>query len=113
MCEGKIFDIYVAVNICVCLRTFCSLDLFLSLSLILLSPSAQQSAPVALAADPRWIEDEEVRNCAKCTQPFTATRRRHHCRVCLNVFCAACSAKRVSGQRACEECFDEFNKSAV
>lgn len=34
---------------------------------------------------PKWIKDDEVTMCMKCTVKFTAIRRRHHCRACGDV----------------------------
>ncbi len=63
------------------------------------------SVPSPASPAPQWVPDEAVKECAKCKHAFTATRRRHHCRVCLNIFCAACSSKRVAHQRVCDSCF--------
>ncbi|GCC25510.1 zinc finger FYVE domain-containing protein 9-like [Chiloscyllium punctatum] len=39
---------------------------------------------------PVWVPDSQAPNCMKCEQKFTFTKRRHHCRACGKVFCAAC-----------------------
>jgi hypothetical protein len=63
----------------------------------------------------RWVDDAERLNCGKCEQAFNLVRRRHHCRVCGNIFCNACSRTRmvlnvekISGnsrrQRVCDNC---------
>jgi hypothetical protein len=36
------------------------------------------------------IDKKEVVVCFKCMQPFTLFRRKHHCRVCWQIFCYAC-----------------------
>jgi hypothetical protein len=33
----------------------------------------------------QWVSDEAAVACLGCRQPFTALRRRHHCRVCGQV----------------------------
>ena len=43
---------------------------------------------------PIWIPDEEASQCMNCTQRFTVLRRRHHCRACGRVLCAACCSSR-------------------
>ncbi|XP_069794766.1 zinc finger FYVE domain-containing protein 9 isoform X2 [Narcine bancroftii] len=39
---------------------------------------------------PVWVPDSQAPNCMKCEVKFTFTKRRHHCRACGKVFCAAC-----------------------
>ena len=39
-----------------------------------------------------WMPDRLCRHCYSCEAQFTVFRRRHHCRLCGQVFCAACSA---------------------
>ncbi|XP_068809233.1 zinc finger FYVE domain-containing protein 9 [Struthio camelus] len=39
---------------------------------------------------PIWVPDSQAPNCMKCEARFTFTKRRHHCRACGKVFCAAC-----------------------
>ncbi|CAH2310836.1 zinc finger FYVE domain-containing 9 [Pelobates cultripes] len=39
---------------------------------------------------PVWVPDSQAPNCMKCESRFTFTKRRHHCRACGKVFCAAC-----------------------
>lgn len=52
----------------------------------------QQSphSPVQLSP-PAWIPDQKAPRCMSCNTPFTAFRRRHHCRNCGGVFCGVCS----------------------
>lgn len=38
-----------------------------------------------------WMRDDAVECCRKCKLPFTIWRRRHHCRLCLHIFCSKCS----------------------
>ena len=64
-----------------------------------------------------WVLDSEASSCTKCGAKFTVRRRRHHCRLCGGVFCAACSEARASKnldgvilakpQRACADCYEE------
>lgn len=39
-----------------------------------------------------WMPDQLCKQCYACEIPFTVFRRRHHCRLCGQVFCNACSA---------------------
>ncbi|XP_064194181.1 zinc finger FYVE domain-containing protein 9 isoform X1 [Anguilla rostrata] len=39
---------------------------------------------------PVWVPDSQAPVCMKCEAKFTFTKRRHHCRACGKVFCAAC-----------------------
>ncbi|XP_075689112.1 zinc finger FYVE domain-containing protein 9 [Rhinoderma darwinii] len=39
---------------------------------------------------PVWVPDSQAPNCMKCEARFTFTKRRHHCRACGKVYCAAC-----------------------
>jgi hypothetical protein len=36
-----------------------------------------------------WVDDAKCRACYECEQPFGLLVRRHHCRICGRVFCAA------------------------
>jgi 1-phosphatidylinositol-3-phosphate 5-kinase len=39
-----------------------------------------------------WMPDKLCKHCYSCEVQFTVFRRRHHCRLCGQVFCSACSA---------------------
>ena len=43
----------------------------------------------------RWQHEEDVDDCSSCRQPFSVTRRKHHCRHCGRIFCADCTPKQV------------------
>lgn len=38
-----------------------------------------------------WMNDSFVSDCLNCFKPFTAFRRKHHCRFCGQIFCADCT----------------------
>lgn len=71
----------------------------------------------------RWVEDSVVRACAKCEKVFTLTNRRHHCRVCGDIFCHACSRTKMvlatnpgeipRRQRVCDPCATHAHSSAI
>jgi hypothetical protein len=44
---------------------------------------------------PAWVPDEHVSVCSGCGCKFTLITRRHHCRLCGSVICAACSKQRL------------------
>jgi hypothetical protein len=47
----------------------------------------------AVECDPSaWVPDEQRAACTLCSAMFTLFTRRHHCRQCGEVFCAACTA---------------------
>jgi 1-phosphatidylinositol-3-phosphate 5-kinase len=62
-----------------------------------------------------WMPDKLCKVCYGCEEAFTMYRRRHHCRLCGQVFCHACSSYSIDGSivnlsgqvRACQLCHDE------
>ncbi|KAM3728321.1 1-phosphatidylinositol 3-phosphate 5-kinase [Dirofilaria immitis] len=44
-----------------------------------------------------WMPDSSGRECYECQERFTAFRRRHHCRLCGQIFCSKCCGVQVSG----------------
>ena len=61
---------------------------------------------------PFWIPDEEAPVCMRCDTRFTVIKRRHHCRACGKVLCAACCNMRAKlaymefrETRVCSVCF--------
>ena len=62
---------------------------------------------------PPWIDDGAVDYCEACHIEFDFFNRRHHCRVCGHIFCAACTSNRMllpeqfdtlSPERVCDGC---------
>ncbi|KAK6465031.1 hypothetical protein DFJ63DRAFT_300934 [Scheffersomyces coipomensis] len=39
-----------------------------------------------------WMNDSFVSDCLNCFKPFTAFRRKHHCRFCGQIFCSDCTS---------------------
>ncbi|CAG0896870.1 unnamed protein product [Darwinula stevensoni] len=60
-----------------------------------------------------WMPDAVSRECYDCSERFTTFRRRHHCRVCGQIFCARCCGKELPGKllgqkgniRVCNYCY--------
>jgi anaerobic ribonucleoside-triphosphate reductase len=40
-----------------------------------------------------WMPDSVSKECYECGDKFTTFRRRHHCRVCGQIFCSKCRLK--------------------
>lgn len=40
---------------------------------------------------PRWIPDDIVNSCKLCEKQFGCFVRKHHCRICGDIFCSKCS----------------------
>ena len=53
---------------------------------VLLRPKLERS---------EWLPDELAMHCYGCGAEFTLIRRRHHCRLCGNCFCAGCSHRKM------------------
>lgn len=58
------------------------------------------------------MPDSVSRECYECTEKFTTFRRRHHCRICGQIFCSQCCSQKIPGKivgcsgdlRACTYC---------
>ncbi|CAJ0583574.1 unnamed protein product, partial [Mesorhabditis spiculigera] len=44
-----------------------------------------------------WMPDSAGRECYLCEEKFTTFRRRHHCRLCGQIFCAKCCSVNIAG----------------
>ncbi|XP_044624222.1 1-phosphatidylinositol 3-phosphate 5-kinase isoform X7 [Equus asinus] len=59
-----------------------------------------------------WMPDSQCRECYDCSEKFTTFRRRHHCRLCGQIFCSRCCNQEIPGKfmgytgdlRACTYC---------
>ncbi|XP_063220507.1 FYVE, RhoGEF and PH domain-containing protein 6-like isoform X2 [Bacillus rossius redtenbacheri] len=80
-------------------------------------PDEEVSFPAfSLGKDaPVWVHDFRVTRCQSCTEPFTVTFRRHHCRACGKVVCGNCSEnrapleyKKYQSARVCGDCFESL-----
>lgn len=64
-----------------------------------------------------WMADETCKECFKCGNPFSAFRRKHHCRTCGCIFDSRCTSTisgakfGVSGNlRVCKTCLEIINR---
>ena len=55
--------------------------------------------------DPKWCKDADWSSCGECNVSFTFFNRKHHCRVCGQIFCDDCAPTSATlGVRVCREC---------
>ena len=88
----------------------------------LLMPTRKTDVGTAKAKD-EWVPDREASDCAKCESRFTLRRRKHHCRLCGEIFCSACSEARATRgfngvvfakpQRACMDCYAKLRRKPL
>ena len=81
--------------------------------------TTQPGLPEAIGED-LWQPDSEAKHCHQCQSDFGFfSNRRHHCRKCGFIFCAACTShaldmqESVTGEllkerRVCDPCYREF-----
>jgi hypothetical protein len=46
-----------------------------------------------------WVSDSKCNHCYECRRPFSLMVRRHHCRMCGQVFCSRCTNFWLPGVR--------------
>ncbi|KAI6047997.1 hypothetical protein EDC04DRAFT_2620899 [Pisolithus marmoratus] len=46
-----------------------------------------------------WMDDENAKECYDCKSVFTTWRRKHHCRICGQIFCSRCASNIIKGTR--------------
>lgn len=64
-----------------------------------------------------WMADENCKECFHCQEPFTAFRRKHHCRTCGCIFDSKCTTN-IPGEkfgvpgtlRVCKNCLQIINQ---
>lgn len=63
-----------------------------------------------------WMDDELCKECYDCKSVFTAWRRKHHCRICGQIYCSRCASHIIKGHRfghdgairVCNLCLDKL-----
>uniref|UniRef100_A0A0W0FRZ1 1-phosphatidylinositol-3-phosphate 5-kinase n=1 Tax=Moniliophthora roreri TaxID=221103 RepID=A0A0W0FRZ1_MONRR len=66
-----------------------------------------------------WMDDENCQECYDCKSVFTTWRRKHHCRICGQIFCSRCASNIIKGSRfghegmvrVCNLCLDKLAKA--
>ncbi|KAJ1507751.1 1-phosphatidylinositol-3-phosphate 5-kinase [Coelomomyces lativittatus] len=74
----------------------------------------EEPPPPVLPPRHFWMKDETCQECYDCQLPFSTFRRKHHCRVCGQIFCYRCASKIIPGEplgflglvRVCNYCLD-------
>ncbi|ORX40062.1 hypothetical protein BD324DRAFT_254115 [Kockovaella imperatae] len=46
-----------------------------------------------------WMADEHCKECYDCKSIFTTWRRKHHCRICGQIFCSRCASNIIGARR--------------
>lgn len=58
-----------------------------------------------------WVPKSSRTKCSNCARLFKLFNKKHHCRLCGEVVCGACSTKRILFQkksvRSCDECINQ------
>ncbi|EMD32532.1 hypothetical protein CERSUDRAFT_118584 [Gelatoporia subvermispora B] len=65
-----------------------------------------------------WMDDDLCKECYDCKSVFTAWRRKHHCRICGQIFCSRCASNIIKGARfgqsgmirVCNLCLEKLAK---
>mgnify|MGYP001207303608 CR=1 FL=1 len=100
------------------------LNHLIDLESITLEPADSEDAKAEITEDMRhqvdereyWMPDRLCKVCYSCEDAFTMYRRRHHCRMCGQVFCDRCSSYYIDGLwinlqgpvRACKFCNEQL-----
>ncbi len=66
-----------------------------------------------------WIPDAVSSDCYRCQAKFTTIRRKHHCRMCGQIFCSRCCGNFIAGRslgsagsiRVCVFCHEYISKN--
>ncbi|CAI2382914.1 unnamed protein product [Moneuplotes crassus] len=98
-----------------------------------LEMTEEQKLAVMDTTRDHWVPNKSAKQCNKCLKEFNFFRRRHHCRICGNVFCSNCcntkknhkifngkknkktlkKARRSKGStsiRICEKCLEQYTQ---
>jgi hypothetical protein len=60
-----------------------------------------ESLPLLSKTNPKdfWMRDDKAKECYDCKTPFSTFRRRHHCRICGQIFCHRCASNILPGEQ--------------
>lgn len=73
---------------------------------------------MSVPPSPRWVPDSDRLSCCGCQVKFSWLVRRHHCRVCGEVYCDVCTRRRAyvgadNLVRVCDSCHSSFRKAKM
>lgn len=51
----------------------------------------RRKGQIVLLSEKYWMKDENCKECFYCAKTFHAFRRKHHCRLCGQIFCSSCA----------------------
>uniref|UniRef100_A0AAV1VFU5 FYVE-type domain-containing protein n=1 Tax=Peronospora matthiolae TaxID=2874970 RepID=A0AAV1VFU5_9STRA len=75
-----------------------------------MSAQALGMKAAALCHRSHWVPKSSRTSCSNCRRSFRLWASKHHCRLCGEVVCGACSTKRILFQsksaRTCDDCVD-------
>ena len=70
-----------------------------------------------------WMSDSNAKQCYDCSEKFTTIRRRHHCRICGQIFCTKCCDQQIESKilglsvrgyvRSCNYCHKIVNQCII
>ncbi|KAF8517300.1 hypothetical protein BU17DRAFT_50059 [Hysterangium stoloniferum] len=68
-----------------------------------------------------WMDDANAKECYDCKSVFTTWRRKHHCRICGQIFCSRCASNIIKGSRfgqdgmirVCNLCLEKLEKGGA
>ncbi|KUF95656.1 Zinc finger FYVE domain-containing protein 16 [Phytophthora nicotianae] len=73
-----------------------------------MSAQAMGMEAAALCHRSHWVPKSSRSNCSNCRRSFRLWAGKHHCRLCGEIVCGACSTKRILFQkksvRTCDDC---------
>ncbi|RLN43732.1 hypothetical protein BBJ28_00015223 [Nothophytophthora sp. Chile5] len=75
-----------------------------------MSAQAMDMEAAALCHRSHWVPKSSRSACSNCKRSFSLWAGKHHCRLCGEIVCGACSTKRILFQkksvRTCDDCVD-------
>ncbi|XBW37574.1 hypothetical protein QEN19_003155 [Hanseniaspora menglaensis] len=51
----------------------------------------RKKGQIVLLSEKYWMKDDNCKECFYCAKTFYAFRRKHHCRLCGQIFCSSCA----------------------
>lgn len=84
-------------------------------------PGSISAQRVAGLSRDYWMDDKNAKECYDCKSVFTTWRRKHHCRICGQIFCSRCASNIIKGSRfghdgmvrVCNLCLEKLEKGGA